>query len=531
MWCKSPIVHCAVVCLALGCGGSDNGDDGGTGSSDTSSDTGTGNSGTASGGSGSGGTGSSEGPDGGSGDTSDDGTGGTGTATGGVDCDDLPASITADGIVRHLEALQEIADANDGNRAMAQPGYDESAQYVLDQLEAAGYGAFFQDFTVSMWHEVAPTVFEQVSPEATTYVAEVDFSPMLGSGDGDVTAQVTAVDLDLGPGNSSTSGCENSDYAGFPSGNVALVQRGECTFNSKVERAQENGAAAVLLFNQGNTADREGLLTGISLWNADIPALSIPYDLGVSLNDAIGAGGLTVHIEVDGVWEDEPTSNVIAETTGGSDDEVVMLGAHLDSVLAGPGINDNGSGSAGILEVAIQLAACQPHTRIRFGWWAAEEIGLHGSRHYVEQLSESERDAIQAYLNFDMIGSVNYVRFRYDGDASGGGDPPPAGSAEIEQLFVDYFDDLGLPTDETGLGGGSDFVPFRDAGIAVGGVSSGWGQIKTEDQEDAYGGTAGEPLDPCYHQACDRLDGNIDTEILEQLGKAMAHAVQVYGLD
>jgi len=526
-------VRAGFVCLVLACGGSDDGDDGDSGSGETSSDTGTGSDDTTSGGSGSDGSGSSDSTDGGSSDTSDDTSDGTGTdtGTGGGGCDDFPALITADGIVRHLEALQEIADENDGNRAMAQPGYDESAQYVLDQLEAAGYGASFQELTVSMWHEVDPTVFEQVSPQATTYVAEVDFSPMLGSGDGDVTEQVTAVDLDLGPGNSSTSGCENSDYAGFPSGDIALVQRGECTFNRKVQRAQENGAAAVIIFNQGDTADREGLLSGLSVWGANIPALTIPYDLGVSFNDAIEAGGLTLHIAVDGIWEDETTRNVIAETASGTDDEVVMLGAHLDSVLAGPGINDNGSGSAGILEVAIQLAACQPTTRIRFGWWAAEELGLHGSQHYVDQLSQTEQDAITAYLNFDMIGSVNYVRFRYDGDGSSGGDPPPAGSAEIEQLFVDYFDALGLPTDETRLDGGSDFVAFRDAGIAVGGMTSGWGQIKTQDEEDAYGGTAGEPLDPCYHLACDRLDGNIDTEILEQIGKAMAHAVQVYALE
>ena len=118
-----------------------------------------------------------------------------------------------------------------------------------------------------------------------------------------------------------------------------------------------------------------------------------------------------------------PTANVLAEKTGTNDDNVVMAGAHLDSVLAGPGINDNGSGSAAILEAAVQLAKLKPQNTLRFAWWGAEESGLVGSTNYVNGLSQAEKDRIALYLNFDMVGSPNYIFMTYD--ATSRASPPP----------------------------------------------------------------------------------------------------------
>ncbi len=222
---------------------------------------------------------------------------------------------------------------------------------------------------------------------------------------------------------------------------------------------------------------------------------------------------------------------MIAETKRGNPDNVVMAGAHLDSVEEGPGINDNGSGSATILEVAEQLAKVKkPANKVRFAWWGAEELNLLGSDHYVTDLADNNPDAlgdIALYLNLDMVGSPNFVRFVYDGDNSTGeGADGPEGSAEIEQLFTKYFASQGLATEETPFDGRSDYGPFIANGVPSGGLFTGAEGIKTAEQAATYGGTAGAAYDPCYHQACDTR-ANISMPALDQMSDATAHAVYV----
>ena len=201
------------------------------------------------------------------------------------------------------------------------------------------------------------------------------------------------------------------------------------------------------------------------------------------------------------------------------------MGAHLDSVVAGPGINDNGSGTATDLEIAEQLAALKvtPQQKIRFAFWGAEEGGLLGSEHYVGALSDTALSRIYANLNFDMLGSPNFARFVYDGDGSAS-EPGPPGSAQIERLFTRYLTGQGLQSEPTAFDGRSDYGPFIAVGIPAGGLFSGAEGVKTEAQATRYGGTAGEPFDACYHQACDTT-GNLSTTALAQLGDAAAHAV------
>ena len=236
---------------------------------------------------------------------------------------------------------------------------------------------------------------------------------------GDVTAAVTPVDLQLGLGNTSTSGCEPEDFTGFPAGNIALLQRGGCTFEIKAENAAAAGVAGIVIFNQGDTADaaRQGIpaVTLTANNTSGIPVIGIPYALGETL---AGTTDLEMRVFANTLREIRPTYNVLAETRRGDDSNVVMVGAHLDSVFEGPGINDNGSGSAAILEVALQMQKVRPTNTVRFAWWGAEESGLIGSDLYVNGLTAEERADIALYLNFDMIGSPNYVRFVYDGDGS-----------------------------------------------------------------------------------------------------------------
>ena len=199
------------------------------------------------------------------------------------------------------------------------------------------------------------------------------------------------------------------------------------------------------------------------------------------------------------------SANVIADTKTGNKDRTIVVGAHLDSVPEGPGINDNGSGTAVVLEIAEEMARLKikPENRVRFAFWGAEESGLIGSNFYVNSLSDQEFEQIALNLNFDMLGSPNYARFVYDGDGSDTPDAGPDGSGLIEYVFNDFFASQNLETEPTAFDGRSDYRPFILAGIPAGGLFSGAEVAKTEAQEDVYGGVAGLAYDPCYHQACD----------------------------
>lgn len=220
--------------------------------------------------------------------------------------------------------------------------------------------------------------------------------------------------------------------------------------------------------------------------------------------------------------------NLIADWPGGDPDNVLMIGAHLDSVPAGPGINDNASGSAAILEVALAVsrAALQPSRHLRFAWWGAEEEGLRGSAYYVGSLPPAQQDRITGYLNLDMVASPNAGYFLYDGDDSDnvGAGPGPAGSTKLEEILASYFAAIGVPTQGTDFDGRSDYGPFIELGIPAGGIFTGAEGIKTREQARLWGGQANAPFDACYHRACDTTE-NIDDVALERNVGAIAYAV------
>ena len=415
-----------------------------------------------------------------------------------VDTAALRAAVTVEGVRDHQAALQDIADANSGTRVSGSPGYDDSVVYVQMMMENAGYDVTVQEFDFPFFEELTPAVLNQTAPGSVIYTYLVDYFTMSYSGSGDVTAPLEAVDLVLPPGtnaNTSTSGCEASDFDGFTTGNIALIQRGTCTFALKAQNAEAAGATGVIIFNEGQegrTALFGGTLGGPVV---EIPVVSASFEFGTELNDLI-ADGLVLNFVTNTVSEIRTTSNVIAETPGGRDDRVVVVGAHLDSVQQGPGIQDNGSGSAAILEVALQMAelGIEPRNKVRFAWWGAEESGLLGAEFYVANLSKRDIKNIALNLNFDMIGSPNFVRFVYDGDGSATELSGPNGSENIEDVFLRYFDEQGLPTEPTAFDGRSDYGPFIDVGIPAGGLFTGAEGIKTEEQVAIYGGTAGEPV-------------------------------------
>lgn len=220
---------------------------------------------------------------------------------------------------------------------------------------------------------------------------------------------------------------------------------------------------------------------------------------------------------------------MVAQTKSGDPNNVLVLTAHTDSVDAGPGINDNGSGSVGLLETAIQLAKFSVNNAVRFVWVSAEEFGLLGSTYYVSQLSPEELEKIRLNLNFDMIASPNYVYAIYDGDGSAFGSSGPAGSAEAEKLFENYFrDEAGLKSVPTEFDGRSDYGPFLDAGIPTGGLFTGAEGIKTTEEQVLFGGEAGVAYDVNYHGAGDNVS-NLNLDAFLENTMAIAHSIGTYG--
>jgi len=458
-----------------------------------------------------------------------------------VNTKQLRDAVTINGILRHERALQFIANANGGTRVSGSAGFEASADYVKRQLEQAGYRVSEQSFEFPFFQETAPAAFERVSPNPRTFGPD-EFATMAYSGSGDVTAALAAIDVVVpiagNPPNTSTSGCEASDFAGFTAGNVALLQRGTCPFRQKADNAAAAGAGAVIIFNEGQPQsptqpeDRTILIAGtLGTPGVTIPVIATSYAIGEELVNQTRAGAVTVHVSTSTISQIRTTRNVIADYDlgGGDRSQTIVIGAHLDSVPTGPGINDNGSGSATALETAIQIAklGLKPRRALRFAFWGAEEEGLLGSTYYVDKLGDALGD-IYANLNFDMLGSPNYVRFVYDGDNSAFSvdanvQAGPPGSGQIEALFNSYFAGQGLATDPTAFDGRSDYGPFIAVGIPAGGLFTGAEGTKTAEQAATYGGIADQPYDACYHQACDTIT-NLNTKVLGEMGDGVAHA-------
>jgi hypothetical protein len=388
------------------------------------------------------------------------------------------AAVARRGLVEHLRALQEIADRHGHNRAAGTGGYRASADYVVGRLREAGWRVRLQPVRFPFFREHSA----RLEAHGRRLRPRRDFRVMTYSGAGRPSGPARSVGL----------GCDREDYDGIEGGGVALVRRGECFFRVKALNAQRAGVGGVLLVDPAAHGEPiSGSLGG--------PGVRSPVVvLGAKAAEIIQPG-TPVRLAVDAVSERRVIHNVIAETGGAAGDRVVMAGAHLDSVPAGPGINDNGSGVAALLEVAEALRH-PPGARVRLAFWAAEELGLYGSRRYVRSLSARERGRIAAYVNLDMVGSPNAVRAVYDG------------AAPIERALRRA---LRRPARSERLGASSDHAPFRRAGIPVGGLYTG----------SAERGPGGRPRDPCYHRRCDTLD-NVDRAVLLEMARAAAEALR-----
>lgn len=391
-----------------------------------------------------------------------------------------PPAISRTELDQHLLALQRIANRNGGTRAAGTPGYDASADYVAARLRDAGWRVRRQ--AVPFTHFTLRSA--SVSVNGRELRRERDFQVLTYSGSGRAAGTLRRID----------NGCSASDFDGLGPSEIPLVPRGGCFTHDKAKNAQRAGARALVVFEQV-TSPR-----GVSSATLVIPDIRIPV-VGVS-GRALDGPAASVRLDVDAVSRRERTQSVIAETPGGGGDRIVMAGGHLDSVAGGPGINDNGSGVATLIELAEAIGPKPPGARVRLGFWAAEELALVGSRRYVSSLTSGERKRIRAYLNFDLVGSPNPVPELY-GDADAG----------LAKVLRDAAGRTKLG--EAEVTGASDHAAFEQRGIPVNGLYTGA-------TERAPGGR---PRDPCYHLACD-TERDVNLGILLRMARITADAVE-----
>lgn len=446
--------------------------------------------------------------------------------------------VTGADAMAHLQELSDISVANaaNGYRALGTVGYEQASEYVEGVLEATGAYEVTRDY-----FEVEDQEFGDVAFSVGDTDYDVETLAYTEAADPPLSDAVLALPADdtYGDGAGGELGCAAGDFVDVAD-KIVLVQRGECAFGEKTANATEAGAAGVVIYNNA-----EGPVNGTlgERMEGSAPTLGLQQADGEALRDAILEAAeadppeeLTADLTLETEFTTVESWSVIAETTAGDADSVQMLGAHLDGVEEGPGANDNGSGSAALLATAEALAA-QPTDvdhKIRFGFWGAEEVGLVGSTKYVEGLSEGELDRIQSYLNFDMIGSENFIVGTLDSDGSDVPVPPdvnvPEGSAELEAIFTDYFDANDQPHVGTDFSGRSDYQAFIDNGVPASGLFSGADDIKTAEEVEMFGGVEGVQHDRYYHSVDDTIE-NVSTESVDIFVPAIAFSAHTLAYD
>ncbi|KAH9906735.1 Zn-dependent exopeptidase [Xylariomycetidae sp. FL2044] len=425
----------------------------------------------------------------------------------------LVEQILLEDLVGCAQDLEDIAYATSRrNRVHGTEGHLNSVKYFQDELSSLGdyYNIELQEFST----EVTAQSQEALSIGGQTFEAGTfSFS---NNGTWTDVPLVTVANL----------GCDAADHPDTLSGAVALIARGDCNFSIKVDLAGQKGAIGAIIYNNADVGVATGTLGGV---NDYIPVVGITRDEGLSLAEQVEAGtSLTTSADIWAYIDTLTSYNVVASSKAGDPENVLMLGAHSDSVEKGPGINDNGSGSCGLLTVAKALSKWKTNNQVRFAWWTAEEEGLLGAEHYTNITAASEMDKIRLYLNFDMIASPNYVLGIYDGDGSTFNLSGPAGSAEAEKMFEEWYASQGHPFVGSEFNGRSDYGPLLDHGVPCGGLDTGADGVKTEEEVALFGGTAGAWYDPNYHSAKDNVT-NLALDAFEVTSKAIAHAVATYG--
>ncbi|EPE10885.1 aminopeptidase y [Ophiostoma piceae UAMH 11346] len=442
-----------------------------------------------------------------------------------VDSAGLQSKISIKRLTSHADTLYNIAttsvaEYNHPTRVIGSAGHNGTLDYIHSVVSQLGVGKPGSDGYYRVWNQSFPattgnvresrlvlngTVFSGAAPMGLT-------PPTLNKEP--VYANLTLV---------ANNGCDATDFPASVSGSIALIKRGTCTFGTKSDLAGKAGAVAAVVYN-----NEDGALSGtlgtpspdhiatFGLSGAEGRPLALSLSNGTRID-----GSAYIDSEVRTIQ----TTNILAQTVAGDPDNCIMVGGHSDSVAEGPGINDDGSGSITLLEVATQLSRYNVSNCVRFGWWAAEEEGLLGSDYYAENLTPEENLKIRAFLDYDMLASPNFVYQVYNSVDS----ENPAGSEALRNLYIDFYTQHGLNYTLVPFDGRSDYDGFIRAGIPASGIATGAEGVKTEEEALIFGGTAGAWYDPCYHQLCDDTK-NVNLTAWEINSKLVAHSVATYAV-
>ena len=461
----------------------------------------------------------------------------------------LVACVNTDDLWQHMQAFEKIGQDNPGpdghpSRNSGEPGYKASVDYVAGLMKKAGYDVTIQPYTFDYFAYQGVPQMSEVSPTAHDYQLVSEWNP--GRSMGTTTADVQGVGHTvLPPTGGSTSGCDPADFSGFVAGRVALIQRGTCTFDQKIQNAQAAGASGVIIFNEGNTPARTGVFSGSLSTVPSIPVSFTSFDIGNALytewqqavqnSTALPVMTLSVHGIHDPNREDY---NVIADSKGGDPNHVLVVDAHLDAIY-GEGMLDNASGSATILDIAQMMQKVKPRNKLRFIWFGGEELGLNGSRFYVNNLSPTELGRIRYDLDADVTATPNYLIGVLDpaavdlfGRTVSTQFPPQVyePSKVARDQMVNYFTSIGKQH-ELFSPVGTDAFSFNMAGVPASGVLTGQDCCKTQDEVNMFGGSTGnyEGNIPSFDGGCvdnpfrwcDNLDNN-DKNVMTYVSKAFA---------
>lgn len=432
-----------------------------------------------------------------------------------VDSHKLQGHIHEDGLRKRAEDLYAIAkksvdEYGHPTRVIGSAGHNATLEYIQASLDKLDY------------YDVNTQIFSAITGNVKSYELKVNGKVVKEAEPFSLTPSTPdSKPLTANLAVASNYGCLPTDYRDSE-GQVVLVRRGECPFGVKSETAGVVGAGAIIIYDPDSNDTFHGTL-GTPMGH-EVATFGVPSFVGNKLAADIEAGK-TVEItaSMDATVDIVNTVNVVAETRGGDKDNVVMLGAHSDSVAEGPGINDDGSGTISLLEVASALTHYEVNNAVRFAWWSAEEEGLLGSEAYAKALTQSENQKVRLFMDYDMMASPNYAYQIYDAN----NDVNPNGSGDLKQLYIDFYESAGVNYTFVPFDGRSDYVGFLDVGIPAGGVATGAEELKTADDVAKFGGEEGVAFDRCYHQLCDDLK-NPDYEAWVVNTKLIAHSVATY---
>ncbi|KAI1505242.1 peptidase family M28 [Biscogniauxia marginata] len=435
-----------------------------------------------------------------------------------VNSEELQASITTENLIQRAKELYGIAELareqyGHPTRVIGSDGHRGTLEYITATIDKLGD---YYTYANQSFPAVVGDVFESrlvlghAVPESAV---PMSLTPPTAKKE-PVYGDLVLVDND---------GCDASDYPSELAGNIAFIIRGTCPFGTKSELAGKAGAVAAVVYNYD--PDNFGGTLGA-------PSPDHVATFGLSGKDAgpvleqLKAGKVVDSIAfIDSEVGTVNTTNIVIQTVAGDPDNCVMLGAHSDSVAEGPGINDDGSGSLSLLEVATQLTKFTVNNCVRFAWWAGEEEGLLGSDYYVSVLPVEENLKIRLFMDYDMMGSPNFAYQIYNATNA----VNPIGSEQLRDLYVEWYKSQGLNYSFIPFDGRSDYDGFIRNGIPGGGIATGAEGIKTKEEEEMFGGKAGDWYDPCYHQLCDDV-GNVNETAWLLNTQLIAHSVATYAI-